>query len=163
RARRRPGEREQARPVPDVLRRRVGRVGAEARRRPRGALRLPVRSAGKPAMTVPAMTGAALDAADAVGTAVTTGGSRPPAASSTSSTSSPETRILGVGTATPPRAYTQKELLDLFGFEHPVTRRVFAADHIARRHLILPEPEADNGVLPRESASALIEKFRRGA
>jgi polyketide synthase Type III len=73
------------------------------------------------------------------------------------------TRILGVGTATPPRAYTQKELLDLFGFQHPVTRRVFEAGHIARRHLILPEPDTDDGTLPRESTAALIEKFRLGA
>jgi alkylresorcinol/alkylpyrone synthase/polyketide synthase Type III len=73
------------------------------------------------------------------------------------------TRIIGVGTATPPRAYTQKELLDLFGFQHPVTRRVFEAGHIAKRHLILPEPAADTGTLPRESTPALIEKFRAGA
>ena len=77
--------------------------------------------------------------------------------------SSTATRILGVGTATPPHAYTQKELLDLLGFQHPVTRRVFEAGHIARRYLILPEPETGNGALPRESASALIEKFRQGA
>jgi predicted naringenin-chalcone synthase len=75
------------------------------------------------------------------------------------------TRILGVGTAVPPRAYTQKELLDLFGFQHPVTRRVFAAEHIARRHLILPEPPPDRagGTLPPESAADLVAKFGRGA
>jgi len=73
------------------------------------------------------------------------------------------TRIVGVGTATPPRAYTQKELLDLFGLQHPVTRRLFEADHIGRRHLMLPEPETDDGLLPPESAADLIEKFHHGA
>jgi alkylresorcinol/alkylpyrone synthase/polyketide synthase Type III len=75
------------------------------------------------------------------------------------------TRILGVATAVPPRAYTQKELLDLFGFRHPVTRRVFAAEHIARRHLILPEPPPDqaDGTLPPESTADLVAKFGRGA
>lgn len=73
------------------------------------------------------------------------------------------TRILNVGSATPSRGYTQKELLDLFGFQDPISRRVFDAPHIAKRHLILPEPDPHTGHLPRESARALIEKFHYGA
>lgn len=72
-------------------------------------------------------------------------------------------RIIGVGSATPPYAYTQKELLDLFGFQDPITCRVFGSPHIAKRHLILPEPNPNTGHIPRESARALIEKFHRGA
>jgi 3,5-dihydroxyphenylacetyl-CoA synthase len=73
------------------------------------------------------------------------------------------TRLLGVGSATPPCSYSQKELLDLFGFQDPITRRVFETPHITKRHLILPERDPHTGRLPREPARALIEKFQRGA
>jgi predicted naringenin-chalcone synthase len=72
-------------------------------------------------------------------------------------------RIIGVGTSNPPRAYTQKELLRLFGFQNPVTWRVFESPHIEKRHLFLPEADPRTAHLPRETARDLIEKFHRGA
>lgn len=72
-------------------------------------------------------------------------------------------RLIGVGTAVPAAAYTQPELLALFGFRDRVTKRVFAAPHIATRHLLLPPVDPATGRLAHESQAQLHEKFRHGS
>ncbi len=73
------------------------------------------------------------------------------------------TRILGVGTAVPQTSYTQKELLQLFGFKDRVTKAVFAAPHIERRYLTLPEVDPATGLLKNESQAQLNEKYRKSS
>ena len=73
----------------------------------------------------------------------------------------PHARILSVGSANPPRSYAQRSIPDLFGVDDPRIKSLFAAGHIEKRHLYLPEPTA-NGPTP-ESQSELIEKHKRGA
>ncbi|HEX2572697.1 MAG TPA: type III polyketide synthase [Polyangia bacterium] len=72
-------------------------------------------------------------------------------------------RLIGVGTAVPAAAYTQPELLALFGFRDRITKRVFAAPHIAKRHLLLPPVDPATGRLAYETQARLNEKFRRGS
>lgn len=69
-------------------------------------------------------------------------------------------RILAVGTSHPPRAYTQDDLVRLFRCEDPKVRQFFESSHIQRRHLVLPEPDAD-GVMPDEDGGALLAKHLR--
>ncbi len=66
-------------------------------------------------------------------------------------------RILSVGTANPPRRYTQAELLDLFQCEVKIIRRFFTNSHIKTRHLVLPDPGED-GIMPDESGEELLGK-----
>jgi alkylresorcinol/alkylpyrone synthase/polyketide synthase Type III len=75
----------------------------------------------------------------------------------------PETgpRIVSVGTATPPRKYTQNEILDLFHETDPRIRRLFHSGHIEARYLYLPEPV--NGVLPEETNQELLDRHLHGA
>lgn len=70
------------------------------------------------------------------------------------------TRILSVGTANPPRWYSQNEVLELFGETDEKIRSIFTGGHIDGRHLYLPDPV--NGRLPEESCQQLIDKHRRG-
>lgn len=70
-------------------------------------------------------------------------------------------RILSVGTSTPPRRYTQSEVLDLFHEQDRKIRRLFNNSHIKARYLYLPE--ANNGHMPDESNQELIDKHLRGA
>jgi len=70
-------------------------------------------------------------------------------------------RIVSVGTATPPRKYTQEEVLELFGETNPKVRSIFLGGHISSRHLYLPEPV--DGVLPEESNQELLDKHLSGA
>jgi polyketide synthase Type III len=70
-------------------------------------------------------------------------------------------RIVSVGTATPPRKYTQDELLDLFCETDPRIRRLFRMGHIKTRYFYLPEPV--NGVMPEESNQELLDKHLRGS
>lgn len=71
-------------------------------------------------------------------------------------------RILSVGTALPPRKYTQEEVLRLMQSTNPAVREIFLAAHIQTRHLYLPVTPED-GSKPRESQSQLLAKMRRGA
>ncbi len=72
----------------------------------------------------------------------------------------PSPRIVAVGTANPPRAYSQQDLLDLFGCPDPAIRQFFSSSHIRSRRLVLPEPGPD-GVMPDEDGAALLAKHRR--
>lgn len=70
-------------------------------------------------------------------------------------------RILSVGSANPPRSYSQRSIPDLFGVDDPRIKALFAAGHIEKRHLYLPEPTDEGPAF--ESQSDLIEKHKRGA
>lgn len=65
-------------------------------------------------------------------------------------------RILSIGTALPPRRYSQDELADLFALSNPKIRRLFRNSHIKYRHLVLPEPGPLG--MPEESVEALNAK-----
>lgn len=73
----------------------------------------------------------------------------------------PGARLISVGTATPPRAYTQNEILAWSNEKDPKIQRLFRNSHIERRHLYLPEPV--DGQPPVESSQDLIDKHLRGA
>ncbi len=66
-------------------------------------------------------------------------------------------RLISVGTANPPRTYTQQELIDLFQCEVKIIRRFFNNAHIAKRHLVLPDPGPD-GTIPEETGEELLQK-----
>ena len=70
-------------------------------------------------------------------------------------------RILSIGTANPPRRYTQQEVLELLGVSDSRTRGLFLNSHILTRHLYLPEPR--NGHVEPESQEELIAKHKRYA
>lgn len=70
-------------------------------------------------------------------------------------------RILSVGTALPPKKYTQEEILDLLQSKNPAVREIFLAAHIKTRHLYLPAPV--QGGRPHETQTQLLQKMRRGA
>ena len=69
-------------------------------------------------------------------------------------------RIVAVGTAQPPRTYTQQDLIELFSCTEPRVRRFFESSHIRQRHLVLPEPSAD-GTVPDEDGTELLAKHLR--
>ncbi|QUW85362.1 type III polyketide synthase [Streptomyces mirabilis] len=69
-------------------------------------------------------------------------------------------RITGVGTAVTDRAYSQAELLDIFGITDPKVRSVFLNSAIERRHLSVPPRDADGTVVP-EPQGELLAKHRR--
>ena len=69
-------------------------------------------------------------------------------------------RILSVGTAVPPKKYTQKDILDLYHEQDRRIRRIFLGGNIETRHLYLPEPS--NGEMPIESNQELIDKHLNG-
>ncbi|MFF7474791.1 3,5-dihydroxyphenylacetyl-CoA synthase DpgA [Streptomyces sp. NPDC008092] len=68
-------------------------------------------------------------------------------------------RIVGVGTAVSPTGYTQQEVLDAFRITDPKVRSVFTNSAIDRRHLTLPEPDAD-GIRRPESQGDLLDKHK---
>jgi len=70
-------------------------------------------------------------------------------------------RILSVGTATPPKTYTQDDVLSLFQETDPKIESLFHSSHIETRHLYLPDPVA--GVMPEESNQELLDKHLQGA
>jgi polyketide synthase Type III len=70
-------------------------------------------------------------------------------------------RIISVGTATPPRKYTQTEVLNLFKQTDPKIRSIFLNGHIETRHLYLSEPK--DGLMVEESNQQLIDKHLRGS
>lgn len=69
-------------------------------------------------------------------------------------------RLVSVGTATPPAAYTQQQILDWSHETDPKIQRLFRNSHIESRHLYLPTPI--DGGLPDESNQELIDKHLRG-
>jgi 3,5-dihydroxyphenylacetyl-CoA synthase len=76
--------------------------------------------------------------------------------------------LRGVGTAVPPRSYTQDELLEIFRIEDPRIRSVFRNSAIGRRHLTLAQwrPGATlrvetQGELLRKHLSSGVELGRR--
>lgn len=72
-------------------------------------------------------------------------------------------RIVGVGTATSAAVYSQQEVLDAFRITDPKIRSVFANSAIDRRHLTLPEPDADGVRAPsrRATCSTSTRPWRR--
>jgi alkylresorcinol/alkylpyrone synthase/polyketide synthase Type III len=69
-------------------------------------------------------------------------------------------RLISVGTATPPRAYSQQDVLDRLRETDPKIIQLFRNSHIERRHLYLPETTGDRP--PDESNQELIDKHLRG-
>lgn len=70
-------------------------------------------------------------------------------------------RLLAVGTATPPRGYTQREVLERFGITDRRVISLFRNSHIHRRHLFLPEGAW--GQVPVETQEQLLARHRSGA
>lgn len=70
-------------------------------------------------------------------------------------------RIVSVGTATPPRKYTQDEVLELFQEKDPKIRSLFQNSHINSRYLYLPGPV--DGRLVEETNQQLLDKHLDGA
>lgn len=71
-------------------------------------------------------------------------------------------RIVSIGTTNPPDTYTQLDLVDLFKAEDQRLVQFFTNSHIKKRHLVLPEPDAD-GNIPDEDGEALLKKHRHWA
>jgi len=84
-----------------------------------------------------------------------------PATTPRSSAAPPVAHLLEVSTSTPPRSYTQQQILDWMQEADPKVHRLFHNSHIERRFLDLPEPVA--GEIPEESAQDLVDKHLRGA
>jgi alkylresorcinol/alkylpyrone synthase/polyketide synthase Type III len=86
----------------------------------------------------------------------------PPAAAPAWEPPAPRTvrpRLAGVGTATTPVSYTQREVLDAFRITDPKVGSVFLNSAIERRHLTLPAPGADGERHP-EPQGDLLDKHR---
>lgn len=71
-------------------------------------------------------------------------------------------RVIGVGTATPPESYSQREMLDIFGITDERVRGVFLNSAIERRFLTLP-PRGDDGRPRTETQGELLAKHKRTA
>ncbi|MEV4442609.1 3,5-dihydroxyphenylacetyl-CoA synthase DpgA [Streptomyces sp. NPDC049577] len=69
-------------------------------------------------------------------------------------------RITAVGTGVPPRSYTQRELLELFGVRDPRIRSVFLNSAIDRRRLTLP-PRGPDGTPRHETQGELLRRHTR--
>jgi len=67
--------------------------------------------------------------------------------------------VLAAGTATPPRKYTQDELIDLFNISDSKIQGLFRNSHIQSRYLSLPDPGLD-GHIPEETNADLLKKHR---
>ncbi|MEV7612048.1 3,5-dihydroxyphenylacetyl-CoA synthase DpgA [Streptomyces sp. NPDC089799] len=67
--------------------------------------------------------------------------------------------IAGVGTAVPPTAYSQREILDIFQIEDAKIRSVFLNGAIERRNLTLP-PEGPDGSRVLEEQGELLAKHK---
>ena len=70
-------------------------------------------------------------------------------------------RILSVGTAVPPKKYTQDEILELFHETSPKIRGLFHSSRINTRHLYLPEPV--DGRMVEETNQELLDRHLHGA
>lgn len=73
----------------------------------------------------------------------------------------PLPQILSIGTANPPRRYTQQEILDRLPIKNPKIEAIFRGSHIDTRHLYLPDMDAST--YREESNAELIDRHRRGA
>lgn len=72
-------------------------------------------------------------------------------------------RILSVGTAVPPRVYSQEDVLALYQNKNATVREIFLAAHIKTRHLYLPPLGPDGGRPAAETETQLLAKLRHGA
>lgn len=70
--------------------------------------------------------------------------------------------IVGVGTAAPETSYTQQELLDLFEIDDERVRSLFHNGSIERRHLHLPPPAPDGGLVVESQADLLAKHCNDG-
>jgi len=68
-----------------------------------------------------------------------------------------------IGSAFPPRSYTQSEIGELLGLKNRVVKKLLAAPHIERRSLYLPEKDPRTGLVLEESPADLHRKFRDAA
>lgn len=73
-----------------------------------------------------------------------------------------QVQILGVGTATPPNAYTQQELIELFDITDERTQGVYLNSCIEKRYLSLPAVCEVNG-FQTESQGQLLSKHKEQA
>ncbi|MFE0178472.1 3,5-dihydroxyphenylacetyl-CoA synthase DpgA [Streptomyces sp. NPDC059002] len=69
-------------------------------------------------------------------------------------------RILDVATATPPRSYSQSDVLDLYGITDPRIRSLFTNSAIERRNLTIPPTDPATGRPRTESQGELLAKHR---
>ena len=65
-------------------------------------------------------------------------------------------RILAVGTAVPATSFTQDELLDIFGYAHPLRRSFFSRSGIERRYFFVDASQAR----PDEDVDPLAARFQ---
>lgn len=72
---------------------------------------------------------------------------------------SAEVRIHSVGTAVPPKSYSQEDLIDLFDIKDRRVKALFNSTQIEKRHLYLPEEQLRTG----ESQADLLKKHLNGA
>lgn len=79
---------------------------------------------------------------------------RPPALETTAMA-----QIMGVGTAVPDTAYSQRELIDVLAIADPKVHSVFLNSAIERRFLTLPESD-QNGVRSIETTGQLLAKHK---
>lgn len=66
-------------------------------------------------------------------------------------------QIVGVGTATPQTAYSQKDVLDAFNIDDRRIRLMFMSGSVERRHLTLP-PKGADGIPVVETQGELLKK-----
>lgn len=71
-------------------------------------------------------------------------------------------QIISIGTANPPNRYTQLEVIQLFGTQNPLIKRLFRNSHIKHRFLYLPDPGED-GIIRNETNHELIVKHLEGS
>ena len=75
----------------------------------------------------------------------------------------PFARIVGVGSAFPEKTYTQEGLFAALGLKNKVSKKVFTAAHIMKRHLMLGDPDPATGLIKHETTEEMQEKFRTGS
>ena len=70
--------------------------------------------------------------------------------------------VAGVGTAFPPKRYTQEEVKTLLGIQNRTVHKLLDSKHIQTRHLYLPEPPAPGIPIHEETQEEMIAKFIAG-
>jgi 3,5-dihydroxyphenylacetyl-CoA synthase len=73
-----------------------------------------------------------------------------------------EPRIVGIGTSNPPDTYTQEDLLSRFKITDKRVVSIFKNSHIDRRHLIVPDVDADGNTLDEDQGQLLIKHRSQG-
>ncbi len=71
-------------------------------------------------------------------------------------------RIVGIGTSNPANTYTQDDLLTRFKIVDPRVASIFKNSHIDRRHLILPELDADGNTIDENQGELLLKHRSEG-